>query len=139
MRIVIKRASFLLACAGLSVISAIAQPLANTVTSEVAFSIPRDQSKPFVKHLLIKAQGRIELDITSLPKGVEVTMTLRRPGGSVAGDISGTGGNLSLTYFATEREINDSLAAKNVRWSVSITRASGGEGVSGRLKMSHPG
>jgi hypothetical protein len=111
----------------------------DTVSSEITFTISRGQGGPFVKRLPIRAHGRIVLDVSSVPKGVELVLRLSRPDSSTAGDISGRGGNLSLTYFATEREVKDSLAAGNTQWSVSITRASGGEDVSGRLKIAHPG
>jgi hypothetical protein len=79
------------------------------------------------------------LDVTSSPRTIEVTLLLRRPDGTVASRISGKGGNLSLTYFATQQEVNESLKDGNLRWSVEIGKPADGNALSGRLKATHPG
>jgi hypothetical protein len=106
--------------------------------TEVKFTIPGRQSQPFITQIVVKSQGRIVLDASSSPRTVEVTLLLRRPDGTVASRISGKGGNLSLTYFATRQEVNDALAAGTLRWSVEISKAAKGEAVSGRLRITHP-
>ena len=79
------------------------------------------------------------VDTNSSPRTVAVTLLLRRPDGTVASSISGKGGNLSLTYFVTQREVNDSLAAGNLRWSVEVGKVTSSEAVNGSLKTTHPG
>ena len=113
--------------------------LAGFAVEEFDFSIPRNQSQSYVKQLVIKSPGRIVLDVTFSPKDVEITVLLRRPDGSVVSRISSSGGNLSLTYFVTEREVNDSAARKNYTWSAEISRRKDGETVTGKLKITHSG
>lgn len=112
---------------------------ADQTATAVQFTIPRDQTQPFITQIVVKSQGRIVLDASSSPRTVEVLLLLRRPDGTVASRISGKGGNLSLTYFATQREVNDSLAGGNLRWSVEISRVTTGESVTGRLKIEQRG
>ena len=129
---------WLVAAAKISLLVAAATTIPIEVTSEVPFTISRSQVQPFIRQLVVESQGRIALDVTGSPKEVELTLSLHRPDGSVANKISGTGGNLSLTYFVTEREVKDSLAMKNSRWSVEINKASNSETVTGRLKITQP-
>lgn len=112
---------------------------ASPTVTEVKFTIPGGQSQPFITQIVIKSQGRIVVDVNSIPRTVEVTVLLRRPDGTVASSISGKGGNLSLTYFVTSREVNDSLAAGNLRWSVEVSKVTSSDAVSGSLKTTHPG
>ena len=107
--------------------------------TEVTFKLARGQSEPFITQIVVKSQGRIVLDVNSEPKNIEITLLLRRPDGTVASRIAGTGGNLSLSYFATQHEVTDSLTVGNLRWSVEISRANSDFLVSGRLKATHPG
>ena len=113
--------------------------LAGFAVEEFDFSIPRNQNQPYVKQLVIKSPGRIVLDVTFSPKDVEITVQLRRPDGSVVSRISSSGGNLSLTYFATEREVNGPAAGKNYTWSAEISRRKDGDSVTGKLKITHSG
>ena len=137
MRASVKKASAV-SCASLWVLIAAMTTSAENFTTEVSFTISRGQVEPFVRQLVVESQGRIALDVTGGPKEIELTLLLRRPDGSVANQISGAGGNLSLTYFVTEREVEDSLATKNSRWSIEINKASQKEAVSGRLKITQP-
>ena len=137
MRASVKKASAV-CCASLWVLIATMTTSARDSTTEVSFTISRGQIQPFVRQLVVESQGRIALDVTGSPKEIELTLLLRRPDGTVANQISGTGGNLSLTYFVTKREVEDSLATKNSRWSVEINKTSRDEGVSGRLKITQP-
>jgi hypothetical protein len=113
--------------------------LAGFAVEEFDFSIPRNQSQSYVKQLVIKSPGRIVLDVTFSPKDVEITVQLRRPDGSVVSRISSSGGNLSLTYFATDRDVNGSAAGKNYTWSAEISRRKDGNTVTGKLKITHSG
>jgi len=137
MRASVKKASAV-SCASLWVLIAAMTTSANNFTTEVSFTISRGQVQPFVRQLVVELQGRIALDVAATPKGIELTLLLHRPDGSVANQISGAGGNLSLTYVVTEREVEDSLATKNSRWSVEINKASTNEAVSGRLTITQP-
>jgi hypothetical protein len=114
------------------------QGRASETTTHVQFTIAHGQSQPFITQIVVKTQGRIVLDITSTPRTIEVTLLLRRPDGTVASRISGKGGNLSLTYFATQQEVNESLKDGNLRWSVEISKAPDSNALSGRLKATHP-
>jgi hypothetical protein len=116
-----------------------AQALAGFAAEEFDFNIPRNQSQPYVRQLVIKSPGRIVLDVTFTPKDVEITVLLRRPDGNVVSRISSSGGNLSLTYFATEREVNGPGAGKNYTWSAEISRRKDSDSVSGKLKITHSG
>lgn len=115
------------------------QAHAGETRTQVQFAIARGQSQPFITQIVVKTQGRIVLDVTSSPRTIEVTLLLRRPDGTVASRISGKGGNLSLTYFATQQEVNESLKDGNLRWSVEIGKPADGNALSGRLKATHPG
>ena len=107
--------------------------------TEVTFKLARGENQPFIAQIEVKSQGRIVLDVNSEPKTVEVTLLLRRPDGTVASRIAGTGGNLSLSYFATQKEVNDSITGGNLRWSVEISRANSDFSLSGRLTATHSG
>ena len=133
------RLFLLTATAGLTVATNVSLARATPPVTEVRFTIPAGQSQPFITQIVIKSQGRIVVDVNSNPRTIEVTLLLRRPDGTVASSISGKGGNLSLTYFATQREVNDSISGGNLRWSVEVGKAAGSDSVSGRLKAIHSG
>jgi hypothetical protein len=116
----------------------LSQVRAGEARTQIQFTIERGQTQPFITQLVVNAQGRIVLDAASSPRTIEVTLLLRRPDGTVASRISGAGGNLSLTYFATQREVNESLSNGNLRWSVEISKPPNSEALRGRLKATHP-
>jgi hypothetical protein len=60
---------------------------ASPTVTEVKFTIPGGQSQPFITQIVIKSQGRIVVDVNSIPRTVEVTVLLRWPDGTVASSI----------------------------------------------------
>ncbi|HXG47295.1 MAG TPA: hypothetical protein VNO52_06705 [Methylomirabilota bacterium] len=135
MRITIMKFLVVWLCAG----SCLRLTWADQTTAEARFRLPPGQTRPFIHRLVIRAPGRVVLDVAATPPGVEITLLLRRPDGTVASQIAASGGNLSLTYFVTRKEVENSGAARSPRWSVEVSRAASRAEVSGRLRLSHPG
>lgn len=92
----------------------------------------------FVKDVYVYTQGRITVDAAWTPQKIELKIALRRPDGSIASQISGAGGSLTLSYTATQQEISRSINAGHIKWKVEATRGPGAAGASGKLRISRP-
>ncbi len=92
----------------------------------------------FVKEVYLYTQGRITVDAAWTPRKIELRIVLRRPDGSIASQISGAGGSLTLSYTATQQEINRSISAGHIKWKVEASRGPGSAGASGKLRISRP-
>jgi hypothetical protein len=91
------------------------------------------------KQVFIHKAGRITVDAAWTGPTAELTLTLTRPNGTAASHISGTGGSLTLTYAASQQEVDVSRAANYIQWKVEIVHTTtGGPPVGGRLTISYP-
>jgi hypothetical protein len=128
---------FMMSCA-LVVIAAGAPAEANEAQSFLTFQSLTSYGKAS-RQVFIHTGGRITIDAAWSQAAAEMTVTLSRPNGSVASQISGTGGSLTLTYGVSQQEVDVSRAANYVRWNVEVARGStAGPPATGKLSIRYP-
>ncbi|MEW6210659.1 MAG: hypothetical protein AB1631_20005 [Acidobacteriota bacterium] len=95
-------------------------------------------SGSFVKEVYVYTAGRITIDARWTPQSLEMKLVLRRPNGSFASQISGAGGNLTLSYTATAQEVSAAINANHIKWKIEAARSLGTESANGKLRIIHP-
>lgn len=131
-----RRFFFPIICAGLLITVASARAEAGEATLHASFALSANGS--FIKEVYVYSTGRITIDAGWTPQTVELKLLLRRPNGSIASEISGAGGNLTLSYTATAQEVSAAINANFIKWKVEVARGRGTESASGKLRIIYP-